>query len=458
MFHVELEDYQLEGASSLAVNRRLLLVVPVGLGKTLTALKGFHILKQRHPSLMCYVLCPKNALTSWEEDLNKTDFNWKVYGDAFRTSVDIEVYPQSRSEELLSVIINNQRMNGGRNFVLILDECDTYVNPKTTLYQRVEALVKGSAYTWGLTATPLSNRLFNTYYFMKLVLHNKFPFGGYYEFRDQYMEGREKKIGRGRTIWECTRHKNMHHLRERLKEVSFQVTVVRDVRFKHFEVDLSSCEELRYRDAAIGVLENPSSAGSLLHGLQLIIDGVGEEDISSKERFFQDRLLPQLISRGNPFLLYVTYKDVLQRMRQLLARNGVDFRAITGDTPHSERAEIKDWQRQGGPRAILMTKAGSRGINLQFSETMVMYNLPFDIRDMVQLLGRQCRKGSPFSANYVVILGAKNTIDTYKMHNLTVMTDVLLKVLSGESVLPKDTETISRNDLIKERRRLLWRK
>ena len=104
-----------------------------------------------------------------------------------------------------------------------------------------------------------------------------------------------------------------------------------------------------------------------------------------------------------------------------------------------------------------MTKAGIRGVNLQDCETTIAYDTPTDVKDLIQLLGRQSRIGSAFNKNYVIFLGMKETIDEYKLNYVKAHSNVVTQVLEGSSPLPKDTSTVSKEDLTAMRKQFLWK-
>ena len=103
-----------------------------------------------------------------------------------------------------------------------------------------------------------------------------------------------------------------------------------------------------------------------------------------------------------------------------------------------------------------MTRAGIRGINLQKCESTICFDTPFDVNNLIQLLGRQSRIGSPYDINYVVFITALGTIDEYKKRYVESSSKLILDVLNGSAVLPAGQTSLSYEDIKHMRRKLLW--
>lgn len=455
MIHVELRPEQRKAADDLSRHPRRILIVPPGQGKTFTTIYGYELLCQKYGKHKTYALVPKNAVTSWMGDLSKTDIDWAVYGEGVWSGASFVVVPMSRSKELSEYVKSN-----GVRFGLIVDEFDNVANPNTTLFQYVKFLSQEANYCWGLTATPVANDLRKTFYGFDVVLTKRSPFKSYFKFCEQYINFRARKV-RDRTIQEVVSYKNLDKLRSLVDAVSTQFTSQKDIMFYFKTTSLGEVESAAYNDVVERMGRDPAVAGSLMHDLQLAVDGAltGFEVVgpSEKEKLFIE-VLGAVKKRNNPFIVLVSYYRVRDRLLPILQDQGFNVRIIDGTCSVEDRLAVMDHLKQGADHCCLMTKAGIRSINLQMCETLIVYDTPFDVKDLVQVTGRISRLGSPFTRNYVILLGVKGTIDEYKLNYVSSSSEILKKVLRGEAVLPKNTKTVSRRDVIQSRRSLLWRK
>ena len=168
------------------------------------------------------------------------------------------------------------------------------------------------------------------------------------------------------------------------------------------------------------------------------------------------QLIRKMQERKNPIIVYVEYHSTRERIAALLDQLQVPFSQIIGGVKREERAGIVESLSPGQFHVVLMTRAGIRGINLQKCESTICFDTPFDVNNLVQLLGRQSRIGSPYDVNYVVFVTALGTIDEYKRNYIQSSSKLILDVLSGSAILPVGTVSLTHQDIKNMRRRLLW--
>ena len=106
-----------------------------------------------------------------------------------------------------------------------------------------------------------------------------------------------------------------------------------------------------------------------------------------------DRLL-ELIqqSHGHKILVFVNFLRTLHRLQQLLTEAGVPFSTFSGEQSSTQKDEAVDALRQRVP-VMLCTDSGGEGRNLQFADTLVNYDLPWNPMQIEQRIGRVHRIG-----------------------------------------------------------------
>lgn len=448
-------DTQDEAAALMAGKRVCCLVFPTGQGKTLTSLLAYHRRKDSSVKrLICLV--PKNAISSWEDDLEDyTFFDSSVYPEKFNPDAEVLIVPHSRITQFSATV----PAIFWQESVVILDEVDSFINPETSLYLSAYRAVSEALVVWGLTASPIHNNLTNTYNFVNLMFSGISPFGTLYEFQGRFLQIRKRKIrlkGQIRTVNEVVGNKDLEGLSRILSTFCIFGTSKRDIRFRYTTCSLTPEEDEVYRRKGQEIVRG-SPPTVLIHNLQKLVDGVKEgEELSSKEEHFCS-LLPAFEKRSNPFIVFISYHDTRKRLLRILHERGIPTHEITGHTSSADRVKVKDKLWEGGLQCVLMTRAGIRGINLQCCESTLMYDIPTDVKDLTQLIGRQARIGSPFDTHYVIFMGVLTTIDEYKLHYVQSNIDTVRQLLEGSSTLPMLDKTYTKRQIIELRKTLIWR-
>lgn len=153
--------YQVDGINFLISNNCALLGDEMGLGKSIQSIIASRILFREGKIKKTIILCPKSVLTDWEKKI----WEWapelkviKLNGESkyrrilWSTSAHIYVC----TYETFKKDIDNEYAI--KNFdLLILDEIQKSKNPKTFTTKAIREIT--SARKWGLSGTPLENKL-----------------------------------------------------------------------------------------------------------------------------------------------------------------------------------------------------------------------------------------------------------------------------------------------------------
>ena len=119
----------------------------------------------------------------------------------------------------------------------------------------------------------------------------------------------------------------------------------------------------------------------------------------------------------NKTVLYTEFKDSLDYVANELQQNGYNFTKFDGTLSASKRAEvIKDFE--GSCDFMLSTDAGSEGLNLQFVNTIINWDLPWKPMRIEQRIGRVYRLTQQSEKVYIFNLASKGTIEEYVLRVL----------------------------------------
>ena len=111
-------------------------------------------------------------------------------------------------------------------------------------------------------------------------------------------------------------------------------------------------------------------------------------DMTEKERY-----LLELLGKGKgKKIIFVSYLETLSHLANLLAQSGFTFTEFRGNMTGMEKGRVLESFR-GGSDILLSTESGGEGVNVQFCNTMINYDLPWNPMRIEQRIGRIHRIG-----------------------------------------------------------------
>ena len=138
--------------------------------------------------------------------------------------------------------------------------------------------------------------------------------------------------------------------------------------------------------AVAASLERIASADSEAAALARLAASIGE---SAK-----DARLLELVqqSQGHKLLIFVNFRRTLAHLEGLLQSKGLAFSVFSGEQTAHEKDEAVAAFRDRVP-IMLCTESGGEGRNLQFADTLINYDLPWNPMKIEQRIGRVHRFG-----------------------------------------------------------------
>ncbi|OHB76494.1 MAG: hypothetical protein A2W31_08430, partial [Planctomycetes bacterium RBG_16_64_10] len=133
-------------------------------------------------------------------------------------------------------------------------------------------------------------------------------------------------------------------------------------------------------------LENIAGADPAACALIRLARGV--DRTAKDERFLE--LLRQ--SRGDKMLVFATFRRTLEHLQQLLTKAGVAFATYSGAESERDKDAAVAAFRDQVP-VMLCSESGGEGRNLQFANTLVNFDLPWNPMRIEQRVGRIHRIG-----------------------------------------------------------------
>lgn len=403
-----------------------LLAMEPGTGKTLVALE---FLKE-HNAFPAIIIAPVTILGMWKKEIEK----WYPYRvsmirgtklarfKAYNTPADIYLmgYETFRNEW--------QIVRQLEPVTCILDESGKVRTPTAKISKAIRAF--HTQYRIALDGTPVSNSLadlWNISEWMRpgIFFGNWWKFRGRYAMMNPYIPG---KIDGWRDADQITKTANERIFWKKkidvLKDLPpvTQTDLILETTPEERKIYKRIKEELRIE--IDGEEITIANALALLMRLRQAANGVwNRPDIPTKTKAVID-LIASLPSYGK-IVIFSQFEEVIEHLSKTLPFKTVK---VTGAVDMKEREQaVQLFESDPDCRAILMTSAGEKGLNLQCASYMIQYDLVWSAASEEQRIGRIWRHGQEQACTIWNLL-ADGTVDLHMRRILSRKKDLAEKI------------------------------
>ncbi len=449
-----LYPHQVESAKKVIsqMRGRAILADEVGLGKTIEAgmiLKEYILrgLVKRFLILVPAALCRQWAAELQEKFaiptiIAKKEWDWSHY-QALIASIDT-AKKESHRQEILNLYFD----------MVIVDEAHKLKSTQTQNWQFVNSIQK--KYFLLLTATPLQNDLKELFNLITLLKPGQL--GNYRNFKKKYTS--DKRIP-----------KNEQELKGVLSEVMIRNKHGKDMGFtkrivENIPIVLSSLERTLYDNITefirYNLLRGPgglsalplltlqreicSSTFAAVLTLFKLAQNMNSEDKAAQEEATSLFQLSQQVKQNSKMMvveelikktsekviIFTEFLGTQSYIRSRLEQSGILTLAFDGHLTASNKERVKfEFRNRPQYRVMVCTESGGEGINLQFCNTMINYDLPWNPMRLEQRIGRIHRLGQTRDV-YIYNLSTKDTIEEHLLRLLTEKVKMFEMVI-GES-------------------------
>ncbi|MFB6765527.1 DEAD/DEAH box helicase [Bacillus altitudinis] len=425
--------HQLEVARRVVeeMNGKAILADEVGLGKTVEAgliIKEYMI---RGLAKKILILVPASLVSQWVQELRtkfyidaveqKKSYVWEQC-DVVVSSIDT-AKRQPHRDKILSISYD----------MVIIDEAHKLKNNKTKNYEFVRNLNK--KFCLLLTATPIQNRIGEIFNLVSLLkpghLGNETQFKDLFAKKDLQLEDHDR----------LKQLVNKVMIRNRRQDTGIEWSK-RHV--KTLSIDFSPTEQALY-DEICKLKENPSYTKHMFsimtlereccssrEAVYMTIKKMQEEEkhilgasammqimekINQVEQNSKALEVVKLIQQLNEkVIIFTEYRATQIYLQWFLQQNGISSVPFRGGFKRSKKDWMKDLFRERA-QVLIATEAGGEGINLQFCNQIINYDLPWNPMRLEQRIGRIHR------------LGQERDVHIYNMATSGTVEEHILKLL-----------------------------
>jgi superfamily II DNA or RNA helicase len=415
---------------------RVLLSDEVGLGKTIEAGMALKEYMLRGMVKKVLALTPASMVGQWREEMQtKFDIDFASSYDPLLRSDPRSFWAQPRVIASIATARRSEHLDILRNQVydlVIVDEAHHLKNRATSNYKLVDALQK--RFLLLLSATPVQNSLVELYNLLTLLKPGIFKTEK--EFRSTYMTAGKPRVPANRDVMRDlmrdvmirntrsqvdvrlpSRHATMMRLDPGAEEAACYSRLSEMVHRIHLSDPSRHRLSLRHLLSAAG--SSPAAAAAAIHRFR---GGDGWNDLYDRYRGIEmgckERALIELLHR-NPDekkMVFAHHRETLARLDHLLRGEGMTFARFDGSMSGPEKDAAVERFRDEAP-LLLCTESGGEGRNLQFCNTLINFDLPWNPMSIEQRIGRLHRIGQTREV-FVFNLVARHTLEEYVLRVL----------------------------------------
>lgn len=479
---IELQLDQIEGVNFLLTHKGAILAFQTGLGKTLTLLTACKIVLDNFPKARVVIVAPVKAKKAFMREIPKLGWSYDDVGviatDEFHYDIDknkIFFFTDTNIEKYIDIVAELAAKE--YKLVLAVDEAHKLADKSSKFYGTMTKVKAVSIIHWGSTATPLINDLDGLYnivdFFCPGFLGKKTDFDNRYtkwHLETIYIKGGKKK-----KIRVLDGYKNLQELNTRLKQIIIVRSKQYNLKFSNQFRGMTDEESKVYETVSSGILgigEDERNFSKRMSDLQRFIDGAYGEDeslkqlavqsgaiSSTKEEILVDTLKAALKQKLS-VIIYTDYKDTVEKLHKTLKSRRIELGIgrvfeITGAIDIKTRESVEEKIAQND--IVIITSAGTESINLQRCSCVIFYDIPFSTKQIIQCVGRICRRDTKHPNQYIILMGLKDTIDEYKYLLFQTHLGVVQQALGIGNDLPLDSMGVDQKMIKELREKLLWK-
>jgi superfamily II DNA or RNA helicase len=444
LLSVELLPYQMDGIAFAVGAGRAILADDMGLGKTIQGIGVAELFAQLAGIRRVLVVCPATLKSQWRNEIAKFSGRSSqiVVGSAQ------ERVAQYNSDCFFTIcnyeqVVRDQAVIEAAQWdLIILDEAQRIKNWES----KTSRVMKGlrSRFALVLTGTPLENRLEELFNVVSFVDDRRL--GPAYRFLHRHRVVDENGRVQG--------YQSLDELRERLQPILLRRTrasVMRELPERTTEIVriTPTQEQFEISDANVAAAARIAAKKFLtemdllrlqqhLLMARMAADSTflvnKEEPSYSSKLECLDGLLQQLLDEPDrKIVLFSEWTTMLNLIEPLIAKHGGQFVRLDGKVPQQKRQQlVHQFQTDPNCRVILMSNAGTTGLNLQAANTVINVDLPWNPAVLEQRVARAHRMGQRQPV-HVYLLVTEQTIEERMLGTLSAKHDLAMAALDVNS-------------------------
>ncbi len=454
LLRTQLPDYQKKGILFAAFREAAVIADEMGLGKTAQAIGAAVLKKQLLGFKRTLIVCPASLKQQWKQEIERFTNETAIIANGLPEK-RLSVYQDTSAffiivnyEVLLKDIGYFSQHSSWSPDLLIVDEAQRIKNFATQTAQVLKKIQR--KHTLALTGTPIENRLIDLYSIVEFT--DPYFLSPLWEFSYQYCFFDEKQRNK------ITGYYNLHELHERLKPILLRRTKadvldeLPEISEVNVPVTLHELQQNYHQEFGRAVaailgkkLMTPFDHQKLMQLLAKMRMACNSTFLIDKETNHSPKLAElrhilleklDILHQPRKIIIFSEWMRMGDLIGKMLFDYGIGFAMLNSYVPVQQRNEIiSKFNHDAGCKVLLCTDVGSTGLNLQIADTVINFELPWNLAKKLQRIGRIDRIGQQQRHLTVINLYAENSIEE-KIANGLLLKQSLMEGVLGEGTTP----------------------
>ncbi len=442
---IELYPYQKEGVTFAAFRKAAIVADEMGLGKTLQAI-ATAILKRRLFGIeKTLIVCPASLKNQWKREIEKfTDETAQIIAGSRANRIrayheDSAFFKITNYEALLRDI---GTVRDWRPDFVVLDEAQRIKNFETKTHQAINRVPRSHSLV--MTGTPLENKLEDLYAIVQFsdpeLLTPLWAFAA-----NHYSMSRTKKN-------EILGYRNLDAVHEKVKPLLIRRTKrevfdsLPDVIENTYYLDLAPEQaevHQGYMTSLLAIINKKFLTPMDLKMIQRILICMRmvcnstylidkQSNVSPKLVELVSILKELVIGERRKLIIFTEWTTMSYLIGKVLSELAIDFVEFNGKVPTEKRQVIIDEFRENPDCMVfLSTDAGGVGLNLENTDCLINFELPWNPAKLNQRIGRIHRIGQRSNKINVINLITRNSIEERVFAGIGLKQELFDAVIDG---------------------------
>ncbi len=429
LINAKLFPYQKEGIEFATYRDGAIIADDMGLGKTIQAIGTAVLKKQLFDFKKTLVVCPASIKEQWKNEIEKFSDEKAVVIQG-NPKDRVELYQQKDTFFFIvnyeTVIRDVERIRQYINpdFV-ILDEAQRIKNYATKTAAAIKALPRKHALV--ITGTPIENRLIDLYSIVNFLDPQLLAPLWEFSYQHCYFDpNRANKINGYYNLQSLKQRLSNLVIRREKRQVIKQLPQITQL---DIPVPMHPEQRLYHSEYAQGIAKiiqkkfitpfDKQKLMLLLVKMRMTCDSTflvdPESNVSPKLKELKHILLEKLNIKKEKrkviiFSEWIKMNNIIAKM---LRENKIGFAQLSGKVPVKKRGKlIEKFEKDKNCLVLLSTEAGGTGLNLQFADTVINFELPWNPAKKNQRIGRIDRIGQLHEHLTVINFITQSSIET----------------------------------------------
>jgi len=457
--NAKLFDYQKESIKFSLFKKGNIIADEMGLGKTLQAIAVAVLKKNIYGLNKTLIICPASLKYQWKKEIERFTGEKAVIVEGTR-SFRHATYKSTNEFFLITnyeaVMRDSTVIHEYPPDMIILDEAQKIKNYDTKTSAAVKSIPKKHSLV--ITGTPIENNLLDLYSIMNFVDPEVLAPQWEFSMNHCYFDRDKKNRVTGYFNLQELKNKLADHVIRREKaDVLKQLPAVQEVVVPvelhpaqaeiHAGLAKSLAPILHKKHKTVYDMQRIQQ---ILTSMRMVCDSTflidKETNHSPKLEELQTILLEKLnIKSGKrKVIIFSEWKTMLHLIGRMLKTNGIQYVTLSGDVPVKKRGLLIDeFANNPDTLVFLSTEAGGTGLNLQFADTVINFDLPWNPAKKNQRIGRINRIGQVSQKLTAVNMVALNSIE-HNIANGIVLKETLFNAVLNNNNLTEEVDFASK--------------